>query len=123
MTPTIIENANPWIPSPPATYKTTTTMNVVNAVSNYFKHSYEWPEGWAVDEKKFKEAETIRIVLQLGMKPGSEITDNLCRAADCLGLGSGNPRAVAVSIQEWREAWARALYPAFDLPDPSRQVL
>jgi hypothetical protein len=91
---------------------------VVNAVSNYFKHSYEWPEEWAVDDKKFKEAETIRIVLQLGMKPQSEITDNLVRAADCLGLGSRNPRAVAMSIQEWREAWARALYAVFELPDP-----
>ncbi len=99
------------------------TLVVINAVSNYFKHCPEWPERWTVAEMKGQQAETIRLVLRLGMNSGSEITDNLLHAANCLGLGSGNARAVAMSIQEWREAWARALYPAFDLPDPSRQVL
>jgi hypothetical protein len=63
------------------------------------------------------QAETISIVLQLGMRPG-EMTDNLLLAADYLGFRRSNPRALARSIQEWREGWARMLYPSFRLTDP-----
>jgi hypothetical protein len=94
---------------------------IINAVSNYFKHVYEWPEPWSVEPTKGSQAETIGIVLQLGMKPG-EMTDNLLLAADCLGLCRSNPRALARSIQEWREGWARVLYPSFGLPDPNREI-
>jgi hypothetical protein len=90
---------------------------VINAVSNYFKHVYEWPEQWSVAMTKSSQAETISIVLQLGMRPG-EMTNNLLLAADRLGFSRGNPRTLARSIQEWREGWARMLYPAFRLTDP-----
>jgi hypothetical protein len=90
---------------------------IINAVSNYFKHVYEWPEQWDIATTTGSQAKTIRIVLQLGMKP-REMTDNLLFAADCLGLRSSNPRALARSIQEWREGWARMLYPSFNLTDP-----
>jgi hypothetical protein len=56
-------------------------------------------------------------VLRLGMEPG-DMTDNLLLAADRLGLCRSNPQALASSIQEWREGWARVLYPSFGLPDP-----
>ena len=94
---------------------------VINAVSNYFKHAYGWPEKWNLVSKNGSqaEAETIRIVLQLGLKPEAEMPDNLLLAAQCLGLGPNNPRAVASSIQQWREEWARELYPVFGLPDPN----
>jgi hypothetical protein len=57
-------------------------------------------------------------VLQLGMKPEELPTDNLLRAADCLGLDRSDPRALARCIQEWREGWARMLYASFRLMDP-----
>lgn len=91
---------------------------VINAVSNFFKHHSEWPHAWDAGQTNGQQAETLRIVLQLGMKSDLEVTDNLFCAAKCLGLDSSNPKAVASSIQEWREGWARALYRAFRLPDP-----
>jgi hypothetical protein len=96
-------------------------MVIINAVSNYFKHAYAWPEDWSVvsSNGSQREKETIGIVLTLGMKPEARMTDNLLHAADCLGLGRDDPRALARSIQEWREAWARVLYPALGLPDPN----
>lgn len=90
---------------------------IINAVSNYFKHVYEWPEQWDAATTRGSQAETISIVLQIGMRP-REMTDNLLCAADCLGLCRSNPRALAISIQEWREGWARILYPAFRSTDP-----
>lgn len=98
-----------------------TTIVIVNAVSNYFKHYYEWPKQWTAATTKGSQAETIDIVLKLGMAPG-EMPDNLRLAADCLGLCRSNPRALATSIQEWREGWARVLYPSFGLLDPNREV-
>jgi hypothetical protein len=92
---------------------------IVNAVSNYFKHVYEWPDQWDIAPAYGSQAETIGILIQLGMRPG-EMTDNLLRSANLLGLLHSNPRAIARSIQEWREAWARVLYPAFGLPDPNK---
>lgn len=96
-------------------------MVIVNAASNYFKHCYAWPADWPVEAKSGSksEADTIKIVLKLGMDPTSEVTDNLLLAAGCLGLGSKNPRALAESIQSWRDSWARLLYPHFGLPDPN----
>lgn len=96
-------------------------MVIINAVSNYFKHGYAWPKDWSVVSKNGsrKEADTIEIVLKLGMNPKSEMTDNLLLVADRLGLGINNPRALTSSIQDWRQGWARALYRHFDLPDPT----
>lgn len=94
---------------------------IINAVSNYFKHVYEWPEQWSIVPTKGAQAETIGIVLQLGMKPG-EITDNLLLAADSIGLCSSNPRALARSIQEWREGWAKILYHSFGVLAPNSGI-
>lgn len=89
---------------------------IINAVSNYFKHVYEWPEEWSTLHSKGVQAETISIVLQIGLAPGA-MTDNLLRAADRLALSHTNPRAIARSIQAWREGWARVLYTEFGFPD------
>jgi hypothetical protein len=91
---------------------------IINAVSNYFKHVYEWPEQWDVATTSGTQAETISIVLQLGMRPEKGPADNLLHAADCLGLHRSDPRALARCIQEWREGWARMLYASFMLMDP-----
>jgi len=91
---------------------------IVNAVSNYFKHVYEWPEPWNAAPMKGSQGETIRIVQQFGMQSGREIADNLMFAATRLDLDRNNPRAIARCIQEWREGWARGLYPSFGLPNP-----
>lgn len=107
-----------------AATETTTKLSkivIINAVSNYFKHVYEWPEQWGEVPMNSSQAETIGIVYQLGMKPG-EMTDNLLFAATQLGLCASNPRALASSIQEWREGWAKELYPSFGLLDPNRRV-
>jgi hypothetical protein len=95
-------------------------MVIINAASNYFKHGYAWPEDWRVlaTNSSRREADTIEIVLKLGMSPESEMTDNLFLVAHRLGLDISNPRALTWSIQEWREGWARALYRHFGLPDP-----
>jgi hypothetical protein len=95
---------------------------VINAVSNYFKHCYEWPESWVVGESKGVQAETMRIALKLGMSPAAEITDNLRQAARCLGLDQ-DAQAITIIVQDWREAWARELLLAFGLPDRSRSML
>ncbi len=97
------------------------TIVIVNAVSNYFKHGYAWPEQWDVVAKNGskREAETIDIVRRLGMDQNYEMTDNLLLAADCLALGSSDSTTLASNIQNWREGWARALYPHFGLPDPT----
>ncbi len=94
---------------------------IINAVSNYFKHVYEWPDQWDIAPDRGAQAETINIMLQIGMKPGV-MTDNLLLAAERLGLNHNNPRAVATDIQQWREGWARVLYPSFGLPDPNSSL-
>jgi hypothetical protein len=91
---------------------------IINAVSNYFKHVYEWPEQWDVATTSRSQAETSSIVLQLGMRPEETLADNLLRAADCLGLHRSDPRALARCIQAWREGWARMLYASFGLMGP-----
>lgn len=99
-----------------AATETTTKLSkivIINAVSNYFKHVHEWPEQWSDVPLRGSQSETIGIVLQLGMKPG-EMTDNLLLAATQLGLCASNPRALASSIQEWREGWARELCASFE---------
>jgi hypothetical protein len=95
---------------------------IINAVSNYFKHGYAWPEDWNLVARNGskREADTIEIVRKLGMDPKSEMTDNLLHVAERLGLGPDNPRALTSSIQDWRESWARTLYPYFGLPDPAK---
>jgi len=92
---------------------------IIDAASNYFKHGYPWPEDWTLVGKK--EVYTVEIVLKLGMDPKSEITDNLLLIANRLALGIANPKALTASIQEWRKCWARALYPHFGLPDPTKR--
>lgn len=95
---------------------------IIDAVSNYFKHVHEWPKQWNdVPAKDSQTKKTIGIVLQLGMKPG-EMTDNLLLAANQLGLCASNPRALASSIQEWREDWAKELYSSLGLQDPNKRV-
>ena len=90
------------------------TISIINSVSNYFKHVYQWPEDWSASSGDANQARTISTARQLGMSPG-DMTDNLLIAASVLGLSENNPRAVARSIQGWREAWAKLLYPKFGL--------
>jgi hypothetical protein len=85
------------------------TIEVINAVSNYFKHAYEWPDDWDTDPAKGVQADTIKIVMDLGMRPG-DLADNLDVAAQSFGLSTRTPRAIATSIGDWRSAWARRLY-------------
>ena len=77
---------------------------IINGVSNYFKHVYEWPNEWEEDLSTSltpSQKETISVVRTLGMKPGiMEITDNLSLAAQQIGLSQQNPRAIANCIQE-----------------------
>lgn len=90
---------------------------IINAASNYFKHVYEWQEEWNTTQTK--SYKTIDILLKCGVTEG-DLTDNLLRVADILGIIRSNPRSLATSIQEWREGWARVLYHLFGLPDPNR---
>lgn len=93
------------------------SIQAIDAVSNYFKHHYEWPSDWHCTPNNGVQARTIDIVVQLGMSPG-ELTDNMLAAANRLGLGESSPTALAKMIQSWRETWARKLYPCFGLRDP-----
>lgn len=85
---------------------------VTNMAANYFKHHYEWPEDWSASSGHGNQVDTIRLALRIGMTP-QDVTDNLWIAARCLGLSTLNPRAVAQSVQGWREAWAKVLGPLF----------
>lgn len=90
---------------------------IINAVANYFKHVYEWPENWATTAGQGTQASTIGIARQIGMIP-QDMTDNLWIAADRLGLSRGGPRAIAQLVQGWREAWAKVLCPLFGTSPP-----
>ena len=90
---------------------------IINAVANYFKHVYEWPENWATTAGQGPQASTISIALQIGMSP-QNMADNLWIAARRLGLSGDSPRAIAQLIQGWREAWANALCPPFGRSTP-----
>lgn len=111
-----VKKADKWVAY--ASTETTTKLSkivIINAVSNYFKHVPEWPKQWNdAPTKDAQTKKTIEIVLQLGMKPGEKMTDNMFLAAAQLGLCANNPRALASSIQEWREGWARELYSSFE---------
>lgn len=91
---------------------------IINAVANYFKHVYEWPENWATTAGQGTQASTIRIARQIGMSPPQDMTDNLWIAARRLGLSGDSPRALAQLIQGWREAWAYVLCPLFGKSTP-----
>jgi len=93
---------------------------IINTAANYFKHVYEWPDDWNNIPVDGPQKDTINTALRLGMKP-DDMTDNLFVAARCLGLSSRSARAIATTIQDWRESWARVLYPAFGIDDPNRR--
>jgi len=46
-------------------------VRAINAFANYFKHEDEWPADWRKIKPKSLAAETVRIVLALGVVPGS----------------------------------------------------
>ena len=77
---------------------------LVDAVANYFKHHYEWPDNWADAGGAQK---TIDAVVRLGFEPGSE--NNLSRALQALGMTDRDLSPLGTLIQEWRERLAAHL--------------
>jgi hypothetical protein len=71
-------------------------MVLFDAVANYFKHHYEWPDDWSPQNK------TITIVRSLGLSPSSH-EDNLRIALQALGL-TATDMALGSRIQMRRSA-------------------
>jgi hypothetical protein len=77
---------------------------LIDAVANYFKHHYEWPDEWAGPSRA---QTTIDIVRKLGLEPNDE--GNLPRAVRELGMTEGDLSPMSMLIQEWRERLATHL--------------
>jgi hypothetical protein len=71
------------------------TIQAINAVANYWKHSEEWPltetqtggrirEAWDLSTRRRNEKSTIEIVTALGLTPNSP--GNMRKAAKALGV-------------------------------------
>lgn len=80
------------------------TIVLIDAVANYFKHHYEWPDAW---EGSARGQTTIDIVRRLGFEPKSE--DNLPHAVRELGMTESDLSPMPMLIQEWREHLAEYL--------------
>lgn len=77
------------------------TIVLIDAVANYFKHHYEWPDDWTGSSRA---QSTIEIVRKLGLEPNEE--GNLRDAARELGMTGGDLSPISTLIQEWRERLA-----------------
>jgi hypothetical protein len=80
------------------------TIILIDAVANYFKHHYEWPNDWTGSPRA---QSTIDIVRNLGLEPDE--AGNLRHAARELGTIGNDLLPVASLIQEWRERLAAYL--------------
>jgi hypothetical protein len=77
------------------------TIALIDAVANYFKHHYEWPDNW---EGAGRAQPTVDIVRKLGLEPDEE--GNLPHAARELGMTGSDLSPISTLIQEWRERLA-----------------
>lgn len=75
---------------------------LIDAVANYFKHHYEWPDGW-IDASP-KQQLTIGLVLRLGLSPDGN--HNLDTAVRELGMSTRDMTPLPVLVQEWRKRLA-----------------
>jgi hypothetical protein len=80
------------------------TIVLIDAVANYFKHHYEWPDDWTGSSRG---QATIDVVRKLGLEPGEE--DNLSHAAQELGMTGSDLSPLSTLVQEWRERLAAYL--------------
>ncbi len=78
-----------------------TTIVLIDAVANYFKHHYEWPDEWTGSSRAHA---TIDIVRKLGFEPNHE--GNLSHAVRELGMTESDLSPMSTMIQEWRERLA-----------------
>jgi hypothetical protein len=76
-------------------------MVLFNAVANYFKHHYGWPDDWSPPNN------TITLVRSLGLSPRNH-EGNLRTALQALGL-TATDMALGSRIQCWRERLAENL--------------
>jgi hypothetical protein len=77
-------------------------ITLIDAVANYFKHSYEWPDGWVGASQK--QQDTINLVLVLGLAPSGD--QNFETAMRELGVGAHDMAPLSVLVHEWRERLA-----------------
>jgi hypothetical protein len=75
---------------------------LIDAVANYFKHHYEWPDNW-IDASP-RQQPTIDLVLKLGLSP--DRNDNLDTAVQELGMSTRDMTPLSVLVQEWRQRLA-----------------
>jgi hypothetical protein len=75
---------------------------LIDAVANYFKHHYEWPDDWIGASPK--QQPTIDLVLRLGLSPDGN--HNLDTAVRELGMSTRDMTPLPVLVQEWRERLA-----------------
>jgi hypothetical protein len=74
---------------------------LIDAVANYFKHHYEWPDEWVGPSRA---QTTIDAVRTLGMEPNNEY--NLSRAVQALGMTETDLTPMSATIQVWRQRLA-----------------
>src|SRR5262249_36782714 len=75
---------------------------IINAVANYFKHHYEWPDGWVGASPK--QQPTIDLLLRLGLLPNGD--HNLDTAVRELGVNTHDMAPLSVLVLQWRERLA-----------------
>jgi hypothetical protein len=80
------------------------TIVLIDAVANYFKHHYEWPDDWTGSSRA---QATIDVVRKLGLEPEEE--GNLPHAAQELGMTGSDLSPISTLVQEWRERLAAYL--------------
>lgn len=77
-----------------------------DAVANYFKHHYEWPDDWNQQRAERPQRRTIDVVRRLGLSPENR-EENLRTAVQSLGL-TVSDMALGARIQAWRERLAES---------------
>ncbi len=82
---------------------------LIDAVANYFKHHYEWPDDWSEScpIEKTTADKTISIVRELGLIAKGQ--HNLTRALQQLGAAPDDTTPLSKLVQEWREQLAAYL--------------
>ncbi|WP_201491399.1 hypothetical protein [Pseudomonas paracarnis] len=89
---------------------------IANGAANFYKHRFEWPEGWHGSVKP-QQIDTINLVRAVGMSPEQDLADNMLSAVHAItGTSDGILKDLSdLVVGKWRERLALRLRIQFGL--------
>jgi hypothetical protein len=78
----------------------------IDAIANYFKHHFEWPDNWDCNSSNSHQKKTIKILSDVGLAP-SEMTVNMGKSLEYLKIENYDLFKLCSIIENWRESLAK----------------